>query len=248
MEDRVPTPDSIEGLVDRPAYKRAVEVGGIVGFGVSFLVGTAHVGPALSGQVLTGLIAVVVALVVADVLSGLVHWGADTWGASDWPVLGTLLLRPFRAHHVDPASITRHDFWETNGHNGLVTLPLPLLVLALPFDRPWAASFGVFVLALSVALFLTNQVHKLAHTPAPGRLARGLQRRGWILRPEEHARHHEAPYLCAYCITLGWMNRFLDAVRFFGRLEGLITAVTGAEPRAEDARLAQRGGAQRSSG
>ena len=42
--------------------------------------------------------------------------------------------------------------------------------------------------------------------------------------------------------------RFLDAVRFFGRLEGLITAVTGAEPRAEDARLAQRGGSQRSSG
>src|SRR5688500_3037660 len=38
-------------------------------------------------------------LVAADFLSGLVHWAADTWGRDDLPVVGPLLLVPFRVHH-----------------------------------------------------------------------------------------------------------------------------------------------------
>ncbi len=235
-----PNPDHVDGLVAKPAYKRAVEVVSVTTFLALFLVVCARVGPLLTAHAWATLACVLAALLLADLISGMVHWAADTWGSSDWPVLGPLLLRPFRAHHVDALSITRHDFWETNGHNALATLPLPLLALMLPLDTIWQQLTAVFTAFLALALFLTNQVHKLAHEPSPGPVAKLLQRTGLVLRPEAHARHHAAPYLCAYCITLGWMNAPLDAIGFFATLERIITAVTGAQPRAEDARLAEQ--------
>ena len=42
------------------------------------------------------------------------------------------------------------------------------------------------------------------------------------------------PYRRNYCITLGWLNAPLRAIRFFETLELVITAVTGAIPRADD--------------
>jgi ubiquitin-conjugating enzyme E2 variant len=230
--------DHVEGLVAKPGYKRAVEVVSVSAFLGSFAWALARVAPHALPLAPWLLVAAVLALVSADVISGVVHWAADTWGSSDWPVLGTLLLRPFRAHHVDPLSITRHDFWETNGHNALATLPLALAGVWMPLDSVGARLSATFVSFLALALFLTNQVHKLAHEPDPGPFARALQRARVILPPEDHARHHAAPYLCAYCITLGWTNGVLDRLRVFGRLERAITALTGAEPRAEDARLA----------
>jgi hypothetical protein len=232
-------PEHIDGLVDKPAYKRALEIVSVSGFLLAFGSGLVRVAPHAGAQVGAMCVSALTALLLADVISGVVHWAADSWGSSDLPVLGPLLLRPFRAHHVDPASITRHDFWETNGHNALVTLPLPLIAQALPLETALGARGAVFLLFLALPLFLTNQVHKLAHEQDPGSLARLLQRAGLLLRPEDHARHHTRPYTRSYCITLGWMNPLLDALRVFPRVERAITALTGAHPREEDARLAR---------
>jgi Lipid desaturase domain len=61
-----------------------------------------------------------------------------------------------------------------------------------------------------------------------------LQRSRLILSPEHHADHHAAPHTRNYCITVGWLNGPLRAVRFFETLERTITAVTGAVPREDD--------------
>lgn len=186
-------------------------------------------GPLLAIAVTTGAVAM-------DLTSGVVHWAADTWGRPDWPVLGPLLIAPFREHHADPTAITRHDFVETNGHNMALSVPMYLGgVYALSGPPSLGMTFlGMVFLAGGFFVGITSQIHKWSHMTTPPAPIRLLQRARLILTAEHHALHHAAPYDRAYCITVGWMNGPLRAVRFFETLERVITAVTGAVPREDD--------------
>ena len=55
-----------------------------------------------------------------------------------------------------------------------------------------------------------------------------------------HSRHHRPPFDKDYCIFNGWMNPILRPIDFWKRTERLITAVTGAVPRADDADWTER--------
>lgn len=171
----------------------------------------------------------------ADLVSGLVHWFFDTWLRHDTPVLGSVFVRPFREHHVDPLSITRHDFVEVNGSNCLATCPVLGAALCLDLDSAPTRALATVLLALCLGIFATNQFHRWAHLPDPPRPIRALQDLGLILGRHHHAGHHVAPYDRRYCITTGWLNAPLDRIGFFRGLERVISALTGATPRAEDA-------------
>src|SRR5690349_801137 len=47
--------------------------------------------------------------IAADLVSGIVHWAFDTLGSPDTPIVGASFIKPFRDHHADASSITRHD-------------------------------------------------------------------------------------------------------------------------------------------
>jgi hypothetical protein len=178
--------------------------------------------------------AILLALLGADLVSGLVHWGFDTWGDLDTPIVGRLAIRAFREHHSDPGVMLRHDFIETNGLN--ITLALALtwggLAIVPAHDPASTERFaGLTMLAMAVFVSLTSQIHKWAHMAEPPAIVRRLQRRGLILSPQHHHLHHVSPHDRNYCITVGWMNRVLDATDALPRLERLITRLTGARPR-----------------
>ena len=106
---------------------------------------------------------IVLGILTADLASGIVHWGADTWGSVDMLFIGRNFLRPFREHHIDPTSITRHDFIETNGDNFAVTVPY-LFYMAYKFTY-WNDSdirqiyyFEVYMFLLAIFVSMTNQV------------------------------------------------------------------------------------------
>ncbi|MEN9800328.1 MAG: hypothetical protein RL653_4025 [Pseudomonadota bacterium] len=193
-----------------------------------------RLGPALLESPWLAVSAIAAGYLLADFISGFVHWMADSWGSVDMPLVGKALLRPFREHHVDAKAITRHDFVETNGNNCFISLAPALACLLLPIDGPlWL--FGVVTVAsLVVWIFLTNQFHKWSHVDEPPALVDLLQRAHLILPRGHHDHHHRAPYNRTYCITAGWMNYPLDAVRFFPLMEKLVTAVTGMLPRQDD--------------
>jgi ubiquitin-conjugating enzyme E2 variant len=156
----------------------------------------------------------------ADFVSGLAHWFCDTFFEEDTPLVGPLLIRPFREHHRDPAAMTEHGFLEMNGNTCLaLALPLSVALIALPstLASTVAAGTAAFVASLFAGLIATNRLHGWAHDPHAPALVQWLQRRRLILSPDRHARHHQAPYAQAYCVTHGWLNSLLDGSAFFVR-------------------------------
>ena len=181
------------------------------------------------------LLAVCSAYLGADLVSGLVHWMGDTWCSPSTRFFGPALIRPFREHHVDEKAITRHDFVETNGNNCLISTPVVSLSLLVPLHHGWLGIFvAVFLVALVFWVLMTNQFHKWAHLESPPAVIAWLQRWHLILPPAHHAIHHAAPFNRYYCITVGWMNRPLQMIRFFPAMEWVISSLTGALPRQDD--------------
>lgn len=179
----------------------------------------AHVGPAIGLGLLAGYL-------LADLLSGMVHWLADRYFDPRTPILGPALIAPFREHHADALAMTRHDFFEVSGNNGLATIPLALAVWWLPSPTSfWAQSAAVTLIALGLSIIATNQLHCWAHAPDAPRLVRRLQAWRLILPPEHHAIHHRREHDRAYCVTSGWLNPLLDWASFFPRLERGIASV-----------------------
>jgi len=179
-------------------------------------------------------------IMTADLTSGMVHWAADSWGSVEMPILGKSIIRPFREHHIDPTSITRHDFIETNGDNFAVLIPvlsfmaysfITLDELAIVSHYAWYCYF--FWLAVFVSV--TNQIHKWSHTyfGLPTWVV-WLQDRHVILPRRHHRIHHVSPHETFFCITTGWLNWPLESIGFWAFLERQITRFTGMQPRADD--------------
>lgn len=164
---------------------------------------------------------------LADLVTGTVHWFCDTFFAEDTPLIGPLLIAPFREHHRDPLAMTRHSFLELTGNSCLALLSVLVLALwigPLP-AAPAAALVYSFTLALALAAAATNLFHRWAHDPQPPRFARALQRLGLILPAEHHAQHHASPHRTAYCVTSGWANRAADRLGIFSYAERVLASL-----------------------
>ena len=190
------------------------------------------------------LLALIIGVFAADLGSGFVHWMADTWGTVDVPYIGKALIRPFREHHVDPTAITRHDFFETNGSNFMLVIPV-----ALWYTYNCATAdietlkinirLELFMYSLAIFTMFTNQIHKWSHMHyGLPKIAEWLQRFHLILPQKHHRVHHVSPHETYFCITTGWLNYPLEKLRFWSTLEWIIESLTGMQPRVDDRRWA----------
>lgn len=185
-------------------------------------------------------------IITADFGSGFVHWAADTWGSVDSPIVGKNFLRPFREHHIDPTSITRHDFIETNGDNFMVAIPI-LTKLAYNFLAKSSADIhqdfpmSAYLFLCSFFVAMTNQIHKWSHTYwGLPKWVLFLQNHHIILPRRHHRIHHVAPHETYFCITTGWLNWPLEIIRFWSTLENIIEYFSGYKPRSDDFKWAQK--------
>ncbi|PZC78806.1 hypothetical protein B5X24_HaOG217132 [Helicoverpa armigera] len=191
-------------------------------------------------------LAAISGVLTADFASGVVHWAADTWGAVDLPIIGKNFLRPFREHHIDPTSITRHDFIETNGDNFAITIPVLARIvwqLLTYEDESIEAQFHWIAYWYLCCIFvaMTNQIHKWSHTYFGLPMWVVWLQEWHIVLPRRHHRiHHVAPHETYFCITTGWLNWPLEMLHFWSTLETIIESLTGCKPRADDMKWAQK--------
>lgn len=225
----------------RPRWIAALDVAFVAAFAVCAFFLLVRLGcvpplgwwPAILASALVGVAA-------ADAVSGLVHWFGDTFLSEETPLLGPLLIRPFREHHRDPLAITRHGFFEVSGNNAGALAPLLALAAAGPapsYGSSLVATLGLSaLLSFAVATVATNAIHRMAHMPrsrVPS-LVGWLQRHGVILSAAAHARHHRAAHERAFGVTTGWTNPLLDRVRFHARFAQVLRRLT---PHAAQRRL-----------
>ena len=171
-------------------------------------------------EVLTALLAAPLGYLAADLASGVVHWFCDTFFEEDTPVIGPLLIHPFREHHRDPLAMTHHGPLELTGNSCLALLPVPAIALLYPLPL----ALDSFLVFLALSMLATNVFHKWAHTENLPRWITVLQRCWLILPPQHHALHHRGAHTEAYCVTNGWANRLAESVRLFRWLERALIA------------------------
>jgi ubiquitin-conjugating enzyme E2 variant len=185
-------------------------------------------------------VALLAGVLLADFLAGGIHWACDTWGDERTRWLGAGLIRSFRDHHHRPQAMLEHDWIEVNGEAATAAVgAFAVMALGGPslglLEHPSWYAFSWSAIGVSA---LSNQIHQWAHSHAPPRFVRELQRCGLILSRRRHAPHHRAPCIDRYCITTGWMNPALDRTGAWRTLEAGIARVTGATPRAHEIRAA----------
>jgi hypothetical protein len=164
-------------------------------------------------------VAAVAGWAATDLISGIVHWFCDTFFDERTPAIGPALIGPFREHHHDPLAITRRGFLEVNRSNYVVMIPVLATVLWRGTPAGGATTFAhAFLLFAGIAVALTNQFHKWAHSPRPSRLAAWLQESRLAVGPAHHALHH-ASDTRAFCVTTGWWDGVLDRVGVFERMK-----------------------------
>jgi ubiquitin-conjugating enzyme E2 variant len=233
--------------VERPGWLSPVEWAAMTVASVLWLVLAVRLASAATSSRLPWLaVGVVLGYLAADFFSGIVHWFCDTFFEEDTPLVGRMLIEPFREHHRDALAMTRHGLAEIAGNSCLAIAPLLAVVVFLApvaTGAPLSLVAHTALLAFAVGAVITNQFHKWAHLPVAPRGVARLQRAGLVLRPAHHARHHRTQAE-AYCVATGWVNPVLDRIGFFPLAErglsalGLPMSVTaprwpGAQPPAE---------------
>jgi hypothetical protein len=166
----------------------------------------------------------------ADFATGTIHWFCDRFLRPDTPLVGPLLIRPFREHHEDPTAMTHHGLLELHGNSCIPVIATLVAVRVLLPDAGGSArlAFDLWLVFFLGASMASNQFHMWAHHPAPPAVVRWLQRRGIVLSPERHARHHRGGFDRSYCMTSGLLNPLLDRLDFFGALERAIRSLLPA--------------------
>ena len=162
--------------------------------------------------------------IFADLMTGTVHWFCDSFFSEKTPIIGNLIISPFREHHLYPHLITEDKFIEQDTTSFFLFMPFLYQAVFIQnnyLDNPNLIHIHFFLIGVCIGTFCTNIFHKWAHQKNENILIHGLQKLGLILNFDNHKKHHN-DHSKSYCVTSGILNPILDYLKFFPKMELVI--------------------------
>ncbi len=169
---------------------------------------------------------IIAAWLFTDFMSGVLHWFQDRYCQRHWPVLGPAFAEPAAIHHADPKDFTRCNFIERNWPSFVTAFILALIFIIFDAVNVFTVSF------ILMSAVLPTEIHYWAHrSPAQkNKLILSLQRLGVIQSNAHHWRHHRGAKDTNFCAMTDYVNPVLEQIRFFKRVEWVISRVFGVQP------------------
>ena len=168
------------------------------------------------------MLTVVAIVAIADLLTGFGHWVEDAYcrrGMPGW--IGSQVCDPNLKHHEDQALFAAGSLWARNYTTWLLAGSGAIFAVCVG-SYFWAAVFCVTAIG--------NEIHSWSHRRPRHWLPRLLQDMAIVQTPQQHARHHRAPYTACYCTITNLCNPLLDRLRVWRGLEWSIEWLTGLAP------------------
>lgn len=201
---------------------------GIASAGVSGIHSFSEAGEAVA--------AATAAYVLADFATGVYHWSVDNYGSGATPIVGDQIAA-FQGHHQRPWTITQREFANNLHKVFKPTMPFSAAYLAANSAFHFSPTANCFIATFVFMVAMSQQFHAWGHmkkSDLPAAVL-ALQSAGLLISRKAHGAHHKAPFEGNYCIVSGLWNSALDQngsdQGFFRKLEKLIAARTGVEPR-----------------
>lgn len=162
---------------------------------------------------------------LADLITGLVHWWQDAYGNPTWPVLGKYVVAPNLNHHKNPRGMLKDNYWDR--------VKASVVGAAILISIFWVCGWHSWRMIVCL-VFTTqgNHIHFMAHrtNKENGRLIMFLQKLGLFQSRKMHGWHHRAPYDTNFFILTDFLNPVFNKIKFFERLEWLVSKLFGIKP------------------
>lgn len=176
-------------------------------------------------------VAAAIGILFGDFFTGMLHWATDNYGSKNTPLFGPV-IDSFQEHHESPWTLTYRPPATNMFAIVLSTIPLLAGACILALFGKLGPGWALAVVLFANLQFVSQEVHKYTHMKRVSRRVSWLQKCGFILSKKAHLDHHKSPYGDNYCIwgLFGLLNRVLDKINFWRRLELLVYRCTGNEP------------------
>lgn len=166
------------------------------------------------------------AYLLGDFIMGFYHWIKDTYFGPFTPIIGKWMIWNSRLHHIRPRYVIKFSDWELFMESAKWTAfwIIPLMYLA---------GFSPFMGVLFLVISLNDVVHKYSHMLDHERpnWATLLQKIYIWQSHDEHHHHHMEPHIINYCPVTPFVNKILEPMNFWRRLEDVLEKYTGVKPR-----------------
>lgn len=171
-------------------------------------------------MLIAGAIAIPPVLFLADFFGAATHKAFDSYVPENNNLLGSA-TRQFRIHHEYPISLNDASYINHVSGPSLVMAPFLAATTAFAAFNHLDPVVGTAALVFTLTLMHSMEIHRRAHMVNPGYFAEILQKARFILRRDQHMKHHSGDRDDNFQVVNGWTEPSFERTNLWKRLDDL---------------------------